>query len=248
MSSLRRSPRRVRSTDDGYEGRERFDFTRKSSTAQAPPSLTPSSRRHVSQSSKGMEVDSNMLMTPPQSGRSSNVLIRTQAFPENLTTPTAKEYFSSILVEDPSSRSQAQERLRLATAMEVVGATTSSHLEEARDIVYGRIEEDENEAISEETFEDDSWVFFEDDEEEELQGESLEETIHPTVGGLRICRRSDRIRAMNRATRDPSPSTPATTLAKTNGSRIQKRRKKNDDHDESRQWDTPSLVSTRQAT
>lgn len=48
---------------------------------------------------------------------------------------------------------------------------------------------------------------------------------HPTVGGLRVCRRSDRIRAQLRDTREPSPLTALSATSSNN--RIQKKRKRN---------------------
>lgn len=228
MQTFRRSARRARGTDDGREGEGGFDGSiAKRSTVGAIPGLTPLRPGQVNKSPEEMETESNVLMFTPHSGGSSSVSFGTPALSQNLTRSTEKEYFSSILVGDPSSRSQAQDRLRLATVMGDARAMNSSRLEDARDIDYEFIEEDaeeDGEENSEENFEENA----EGDggEEDPRDGES-EESNHPTVGGLRMPRRSDRIRAKNRATRELSPSSTAlSAVTKVNGHRVQKRQKK----------------------
>ncbi|KAK5630932.1 hypothetical protein RRF57_006647 [Xylaria bambusicola] len=207
MSPARRSSRRVRDTDDGDGDGGLDGLTGGESTLGAVPGLTPLRPGHVSELPQEMAVESNILMSTPQAGGPSGTLLGTSTSSRTLTRSTAKEYFSSILVENPSSRSQAQDRLRFATARDGVSATVSSHLEEARDIQYEPIEADGMEV-------------------QEPQDDESEENSHPTVGGLRIPRRSDRIRAKNRATREPSPSTALAAVSKSVNNRVQKRRKK----------------------
>ncbi|KAI0525562.1 hypothetical protein F5B22DRAFT_642573 [Xylaria bambusicola] len=177
------------------------------SISGAVPGLTPLRPGHVSELPQEIETESSVLMSTPQAGGSSSTLLGTPTSSRTFTRPTLKGYFNSILVENPSSRSQAQDRLRFAIAREGVSATISSHLEEARDIHYEPIEADDIDV-------------------QEPQDDESGENSHPTVGGLRIPRRSDRIRAKNGATREPSPSTALAAVSKSTNNRVQKRRKK----------------------
>ncbi|KAJ2992827.1 hypothetical protein NUW58_g2037 [Xylaria curta] len=166
-----------------------------------------------------METENSALLSTPQAGAPSNALFGTADLSRPVTRSARKGYFDSILVESPSSRSEAQHRLRLATSRNDALATTTSYLEAARDIYYNPIEED-SEENHEQDIEgvEDSYVAA-----DPQNGES--EIAHPTVSNLYIRRRSERIRAKKRGTREPSPSA-ALAVASSSTNRIRKRARK----------------------
>jgi hypothetical protein len=108
-----------------------------------------------------------------------------------------------------------------------VPTITTSHLEEARDIHYGPIGDNDDED-GQEGDEQDPEQDPEADRDGNLSAESHNDELddnQPAGTGLCILRRSKRIRAKTQATREPSPLTALSTAS--NGNRIQKRRKKN---------------------
>ncbi|KAI1199880.1 hypothetical protein F5X97DRAFT_321894 [Nemania serpens] len=160
----------------------------------------------------------NALMSTPQASTSSNVFFGSADLSRPMTRSARKEHFDSILVENPPLQTRAQNRLRLTTIGNGAPATTTSNLEEARDIHYGPTEDDGegNDGGDVQTVARPS-AFA------ELQN-NWPSRGHSTVGGLCVPRRSDRIRAKALATREGSPSTSSTAIATSN--RIRKKRKK----------------------
>ncbi|KAI1424397.1 hypothetical protein F5Y12DRAFT_785380 [Xylaria sp. FL1777] len=222
MSPARRGSRRPRIGDRGESEVSYNSVNRREQTIGVASSLTPLRPGHANgvpeEAEMETETENHAFMATPQISAPSNSLFGTADSSRSLTRSTRKEYFESILVDDPSGQSQAQNRLRLATTGNGASATTTSHLEEAQDIDYGPTEADGEENL--EGVEDQ-------DESTEPQNEGSEENGHPTVGGLRVPRRSDRIRAKNGATREPSPSAAlALASSSNNNNRIRKRKKK----------------------
>ncbi|KAI0431840.1 hypothetical protein F5Y09DRAFT_330047 [Xylaria sp. FL1042] len=189
------------------------------------PGLTPLRPGHANETSVEMETENNALMSTPHAGAPSSILFGTADHSRPLTRSTRKDYFNSILVEDLPDQSQTQNRLRLATTRNGASATITSHLEDAPDIDYGPTEAD-----GEESHERDLEGLEDQIEYTEPQNEESEENGHPIVGGLRVPRRSNRLRAKNRTTREPSPST-ALIVSSNNknksSNRIHKRRRTN---------------------
>ncbi|KAI0491147.1 hypothetical protein F4859DRAFT_501177 [Xylaria cf. heliscus] len=211
-----RQPRVARARADGVSHE---DLAGQGPSTETFLELIPLEPTHANEETDEMETQSNALMSTPQAGAPSNVLFSTAEFSRPLTRSAKKGYFDSILVESPSSQSEAQSRLRLATTRNGALAETSSHLEEAEDIDYGPAEEGS-----------------EQNAEVDLEGLEVQNAPpephnvesgkgHPTVGGLHICRRSNRIRAQLGDTREPSPLT-ALSIASSNN-RIKKKRKRN---------------------
>ncbi|KAI1438874.1 hypothetical protein GGR50DRAFT_685224 [Xylaria sp. CBS 124048] len=163
-----------------------------------------------------IETYPNALMSTPQSNRTSNIPFGSADFSRPVAQSTPRGYFDTILVENTATPSQAHERLRLAVAGNgaAAAAATSSRLEEAENIDYNPTERDGEEDDKEDLGEAGA----------EFQNNELDNG-HPTVGGLRVPRRSDRLRAKNRAAREPSPST-ALSNAPNSNTRVQKRRKR----------------------
>ncbi|KAI0909041.1 hypothetical protein F4823DRAFT_456998 [Ustulina deusta] len=221
MSPARRGPRRPRVADRGEGEASHDNSTGIEPTAGAVPSLTPLRPGHVNEVPGEMETENNALMSTPQFGVPSNVLFGTADLSRPQTRSTTKSYFDNILVGSPSSQSQAQNRLRLATTRNGGSATTTSRLEEAQDVDYGPTEAD-----GEENHEQDLEAVEDQNEPSEPRNEESEENGHPTIGDLCVPRRSDRIRAKTRATREPSPSTALAAALSNNNNRIHKRRKK----------------------
>ncbi|KAI1753380.1 hypothetical protein F4782DRAFT_539727 [Xylaria castorea] len=184
-------------------------------SARAVPNSIPLEPARANEEIEDIETESDALMSTPQAGAPSNALFGTADFSLPATRSARKDYFDSILVDSPSSQSEAQSRLRLVTTRNGALTDTASHLEEAEDIDYEPTEE-----ASEENAEGDR-------EEVQVQNPPSEPRNdesgkgHPTVGGLRVCRRSDRIRAQLQDTREPSPLTALS--AASSKYRIQKR-------------------------
>ncbi|KAI0977145.1 hypothetical protein F4678DRAFT_412002 [Xylaria arbuscula] len=225
-----RRPRVVRTRDD--------EAIYTVSTTSEPmvgdvPGLTPLRPGHANEVPEDVEMvrESSGLLSTPQAGAPSNALFGSAQLSRSLTQSSRKDYFESIRVEDPSGQSLAQNRLRLTMTGNGSSATTTSRLEDAQDIDYGPTE-----ASSEETHERDQDVETVEDQVEPTDRNSgeLEEIDHLIVG-VSAPRRSDRIRAKNRGTREPSPSTTlaaaSTNNTKKNGNgntnRIHKRKKRN---------------------
>ncbi|KAI1168920.1 hypothetical protein F5B18DRAFT_645784 [Nemania serpens] len=163
----------------------------------------------------------NALMSTPQASTSSNVFFGSADLSRPITRSARKGHFDSILVESPPLQSRAQNRLRDATIENGAPVTTTSNLEEARDIHYGPTEGDDEE---DEGDEGDVQIVARPSAFAERQN-SRSKNGHSTIGGLCVPRRSDRIRAKALATREASPST-ALTVATVNSNRIRKKRKK----------------------
>ncbi|RWA13021.1 hypothetical protein EKO27_g2089 [Xylaria grammica] len=224
MAPARRWGRQTRFAD-----RRGDTISHGTSTEREPPvgdvadvsSVRPGHANEVSEEMEvEVEIESNALMSTPQARAPSNALFGTADLSRPLTRSTRKGYFDSILVETPLAQSQAQNRLRLATASNGVSAIATSHLEEAQDIDYGHTEADGEEGHEQGLGAVEDQNGPAEPEDEELEGS------RPTTGGLRVPRRSDRIRAKARATREPSPST-ALAVSPSSNNRIQKRRNKN---------------------
>ncbi|KAI1108995.1 hypothetical protein F5Y14DRAFT_54838 [Nemania sp. NC0429] len=148
----------------------------------------------------------NALLATPQASTSSNTFFNPAELSRPITRSARKGHFDSILVESSPLQSQALNRLHFATTRNGAPATTTSNLEEARDIHYGPTEGDE-------------------ENDGELQN-NRPKTGHSTVDSLWVPRRSDRIRAKAPADREGSPSTStALAAATTTSNRIRKRRK-----------------------
>lgn len=183
----------------------------------AVPGLAAERTGHGNEEHVNVEVDSDALMSTPQAGSSSNPLFGTADFSRPVTRSARKGYFDSILVGSPSTQTQAQNRLLLATAGNSGPSIATSHLEEARDIDYGPEGRGGHELERAATG-------YQDASTEPQNAES--QKSHPRVGGLRVHRRSDRIRAKAEAAREPSPSTILSAASCTNNNRVQRRRKK----------------------
>ncbi|KAI1308863.1 hypothetical protein F5Y03DRAFT_393232 [Xylaria venustula] len=221
-----RRPRVADTTDNEtiYDG-----STRSEPTVGEVPSTTPLRPGHANEipGEVEMERESNVLLSTPQAGAPLNALFGTAQFSRPLTQSTRKDYFGSIRVEGPSNQSPTQNRLRLALTGNGSSATITSRLEDAQDIDYRPTE-----ASSEESHEQDQDIEAVEDQTEPTARDSrdLEEIGHLIVS-LSVPRRSDRIRAKNRGTREPSPSTTLaaglTNNSKKNGNtnRIYKRKK-----------------------
>ncbi|KAI1352072.1 hypothetical protein F5Y01DRAFT_98623 [Xylaria sp. FL0043] len=224
MSPTRRGSRRPRIAVTAGEGETSHDTSIwRGQTIGHVPGLTLLGSSHTNELSEEMETENSALMSTPHVSAPSSTLFGAADHSRPLTRSTRKDYFNSILVEDLPAQSQAQNRLRLATTRNGESATVTSHLEQAVDIDYGATEAD-GEVIHEQDFEG----LGDQIEYTEPQNEESEENGHPIVGGLRVPRRSSRIRAKNRTTREPSPST-ALVVASNNknksNNRIHKRRK-----------------------
>ncbi|KAI1746265.1 hypothetical protein F4680DRAFT_400875 [Xylaria scruposa] len=203
-------PRAGRTAMDGVSHE---NLAEQEPSARAIPNSTPLEYAGADEDIEDAETQSNALMSTPQAGTSSNTLFGTADFSLPATRPARKDYFDSILVDSPSSQSDALNRLRLATTRNSAIAETASRLEEAEDIDYEEASEENAEGDREE-------VQVEDPPSEPRNDESGKG--HPTVGGLRVCRRSDRIRAQLRDARESSPSTALSAVSSSN--RIQKKR------------------------
>ncbi|KAI1130963.1 hypothetical protein F5Y10DRAFT_234752 [Nemania abortiva] len=181
-----------------------------------------------------VEMENSTLMSTPQASGPSNAFFGTADLSRPVTRSATKVHFDSILVESPPIRTQAQSKLRLATTRSGGLETTASHLEEARDIHYGSTEDN-----SEEGYEDLEAATQAAEAQNvmvEILNDEAEDGHPPAAGGLCVPRRSDRIRAKSRSTRELSPSS-ALSVTSSNNSRVQKKRK-------SRRTKTSSVVGT----
>ncbi|KAI8952756.1 hypothetical protein F4801DRAFT_203590 [Xylaria longipes] len=219
MSSSRRGSRWPGFTGSKAGGVGHENLAGQGPSAGAVPDSITLEPTHANEEIEEMETQNDALMSTPQAGAPSNLLFMTADFSRPVTRSARKDYFDSILVESPSSQSEAQSRLRLVTTRNGTLTEAASHLEEAEDIDY-------------EPAEDGSGENPEGNHEGvEAQNAPLEPHNNesgkgrPTVGGLRVCRRSDRIRAKLQDTRESSPSTALSAASSSN--RIQKNRKKN---------------------
>ncbi|KAI1171238.1 hypothetical protein F4777DRAFT_67069 [Nemania sp. FL0916] len=133
---------------------------------------------------------SNTLMSTPQS-MLPNPMFGTADRSRPVTRSAKSRRLDPTLIEgtDPSTdpQSEAQNRLHLAingnNELDAI-----SRLEEARDIDYGTTDNKEN---------DESPEAIEDQNSPSQAQHNEPEQDHPTVGGLRVPRRSNRIREMN---------------------------------------------------
>ncbi|KAJ8130862.1 hypothetical protein O1611_g2764 [Lasiodiplodia mahajangana] len=194
-----------------------------------------------------VEMVSSVLMSTPQAGGPSPNFFGTADLSRPVTRSTAKGRFDSILAESPLIQSQAQRRLLHATTRSGGRETTASRLEEARDVNYRSIEDndqeshDDREAVGQ-TAESHSIIEetprkgpevghppAETTEMDNIIGETQNDGLgdgHPqAVGGLCAPRRSDRIRAKSGPT-GGSPQSSTLSASASNNNRIQKRRKK----------------------
>ncbi|KAI0108698.1 hypothetical protein GGR51DRAFT_123723 [Nemania sp. FL0031] len=188
-----------------------------------------------------VEMTGGVFISTPQAGGPSHGFFGTADLSRPVTRSVAKGQFNSILVESPLTQSQTQRRLLHATTRSGGRETTASRLEEARDINYGPMEDNDEESH----------------DGREAEGQTaeihstIEEALHkgpedgrppaetaemrsviagtpndgPAIGDLCVPRRSDRIRAKYQSTRELSPSS-VLSAAASNNNRIQKRRKK----------------------
>ncbi|KAI0454591.1 hypothetical protein F5B21DRAFT_235378 [Xylaria acuta] len=219
MSPSKRGSRQPRVAGTRADGVSHENSAEQELSARAIPDSIPLEPTQANEGMEDMETQSNALMATPQAGAPSNVLFGSADFSRPVTRSARKDYFDSILVDSPSSQNEAQSRLRLVTTRNGALAETASHLEEAEDIDYGPTEE----GIEENAEEDHGRVEVQNAPSERRNDESGKG--HPTVGGLRVCRRSDRIRAQLRDARELSPSTALSAASSNN--RIQKKRKRN---------------------
>ncbi|KAI2633919.1 hypothetical protein GGS21DRAFT_119286 [Xylaria nigripes] len=220
MAGTRRGARASRATERNEDQSNRASLAERGPQGKVAHNSTQLGPAHEDEENEDIETDSTGLMATPQTSAASTAAFRTADLSRPVTRSTRKGYFDSILVDNSSIPSRAHERLRDVVTDNNEAAVRTSRLEDARDIQYAVIEIHEG---------DDDW----DPEPPELpelnprpvsHDDELEKG-HPTVGGLRVPRRSDRLRAKNRAAREPSPST-ALSIVPNPQNRIQKRRKR----------------------
>ncbi|KAI8624321.1 hypothetical protein F5Y19DRAFT_318485 [Xylariaceae sp. FL1651] len=214
MPPAKRGSRRPRVAGGGEGQAGDVGWSQRTGMVKDTSGLVPLESSHAIGDLRETEMERPFLMSTPQSVSPSNASNSTPDASRRVTRSTSKGHFDSVLVNSPLAQTPAQNRLRDATIRRAGPATISSQLEDAPDIQYGPAEEDGGEEIAQEP--------------DPGQDQNLPEELpksHPTVGGLRVPRRSDRIRAKARATRDPSPTTALSTPLGS-GNRIQKRRKK----------------------
>ncbi|KAI1824723.1 hypothetical protein F4861DRAFT_231128 [Xylaria intraflava] len=220
MAGTRRGPRPPRAAGPRRDDSSNAGPATRARTSKGTPKAGSSKSAPGDREFEETEPDVNTLMSTPQFGGASTTPFRTADLSRPVTRSTKKGYFDSILVESSGTPSQAQERLRVAIARSSVTAASGSRLEEAEDIHYDPTERD----IEEDNDREGLGTIEDQNPATEFHNNELENG-HPTVGGLRVPRRSDRLLAKNRAAREPSPST-ALTIAPVNNNRVQKRRKR----------------------
>lgn len=141
MSPFKRVPPQPRAVRTRADGVSHENLSEEEPLARPILDSIPLELTRANEETEEMETQPNALTSTPQAGGSINALFGTADFSRPVTRSARKDYFDSILVESPSSQSEAQSRLRFVTTGNGTLAEPSSHLEEAEDIDYGPTEE-----------------------------------------------------------------------------------------------------------